>query len=254
MKNILKILFLIGSLLIVVQANERQDNRWIIDAINKEKVLTQQMLKEYAFLGMGNKFGNSQKKLNTHLETFEEVGIELNKHVENPEAKKLLDEIKVQWTPIKEVFLKKPIKKSVAGLQKKIDKLLSKLSTLMKILSSEKSSEVKNIVNISSYQGVIIERMASLYMMKTWGVNDPKFNFKMRESITFFNNSMYNMLENDLTLPKNKKTIKRLMRSFKFFEIMNRSKTKFIPTLIYKKTEQIHKEIREITNRYLEGK
>jgi len=107
------------------------------------------------------------------------------------------------------------------------------------------------MVNISGYQAVIIERMSALYMMKTWGINDPKFNFKMRESITFFNNSLNKLIDSPKTDEENQKTIKLIMRHFKFFEIMNASKTKYIPTLIYAKTNKIHKNIDKITQRYI---
>ena len=256
MKIIIKMMIL-SFLFLSLEAKEEKDIRWAIAAVNHQKVLTQQILKEYAFFGMKNRFKNSKEKLKKHLLNYEEELKDLEVFLaSNDEALKFLKEVRTIWEPVHKTFKNKPKKSEVGELQKKTDKILAKMSGLMKLLLKTSTEGDHEIINISGYQGVIVERMAALYMMKTWGVNDPKFDFKMRESITFFNNSLYKMLDSPLTTSKNKKTIKGVMRTFRFFEIMNRSKTKFIPTLIYSKTRKIHTEIKKITALYIknEGK
>ncbi|MDQ7084149.1 MAG: hypothetical protein Q9M36_04105 [Sulfurovum sp.] len=245
LKNIL-ILVLLSS---AIQAN---DSSTMIHAINQQKVLLQQILKEYAFLGMENHFKNSTKKLETHLKEYTVNFALLEANLKSKDAKVPLKKSHILWSSLKEYFQTTPSKEKVLTLQKETDKLLQLLSILMKTVLTETKNSSSNIVSIAGYQGVIIERMAALYMIKTWGISDPKFNFKMRESITFFNNSLYKMLESPETSPSNQKAVKKVMRSFKFFEIMNRSKTKFIPTLIYSKTSNIHKQIQKITQTYIE--
>ena len=249
---IIKSLSIILLLSFMLNAKESKDTRWTIDAVNQQKVLVQQILKEYAFLGMGNDFKDSKNKLQIHLNEYKSALNELEVFLKDKEAKAHLGEAKKIWQSIEKYFAKKPSKENVILLQKHTDKILAKMSALMKNLLRKNPKGKHDIVSISGYQAVIVERMAALYMLKTWGISDPKFNFKMRESITFFNNSLYKMLESPQTTKSNKKTIQRVMRSFKFFEIMNRSKTKFIPTLIYAKTKRIHIEINKITQAYIE--
>lgn len=253
MKIIIKIMIL-SLFILSLEAKETRDIKWAISAVNNQKVLTQQILKEYAFFGMKNRFKNSKEKLKKHLVNYEEELQELEVFLSsNEEALRYLKEVRTIWEPVNKIFKNKPKKSEVGELQKKTDKILAKMSGLMKLLLKTSTAGHNKIINISGYQAVIVERMAALYMMKTWGVNDPKFDFKMRESITFFNNSLHKMLDSPLTTPKNKKTIKNVMRTFRFFEIMNRSKTKFIPTLIYSKTRKIHTEIKKITALYIEN-
>jgi hypothetical protein len=227
----------------------------MINTVNNQKVLTQQILKEYAFSGMGNNFGNSVNKLNGYIDKYNEEAKALETSLVDADAKKYLAESQALWIPIEKIFREKADKTEVAHLQNETDKILVKMSAIMTILLSKSSESKYTIVNISGYQGVIIERMAALYMMKTWGVSDPKFDFKMKESITFFTNSLHKMLKSNETTLENKKAIERVMRSFNFFEIMNRSHSRFIPTLIYDKTKKIHIEIDNITKSYIkEGK
>ncbi len=251
MKYIVKLLIILGIMTTISNATVTQNNSWAINAINHEKVLTQQILKEYAFFGMKNTYQNSKVNLKEYILIFDKELAELITYFKsNKDATKTLNEIKDIWVPIKKVFEGEPKKSEVEALQKKTDKILSKMSSLMKIILKKSELKRDNIVNISSYQAVIVERMAALYMMKTWGIDDPKFNFKMRESITFFNNSLNKMLNSKLTTPDIKVIVKKIMRTFRFFEIMNRSKRKFIPTLIYSKTTKIHKNIDKITASY----
>jgi hypothetical protein len=224
----------------------------VVDAINQQKVLLQQILKEYAFSGMGNNYKNSKIKLKAHLESYQVKFTQLEKTLKSSKALVALKKSKKIWSDIQKDFKKKASKDKVLILQGKTDKILQEMNTLMTLVLDKKKKGNHDIINISSYQGVIIERMAALYMLKTWGVSDPKFDFKMKESITFFNNSLYKMLESPSTSDTNKQLVKKVMRSFKFFEVMNRSKTKFIPTLIYAKTIKIHKQIKTITQTYIE--
>jgi len=251
MKNIIKSIIMLCTMATITNANVMQGSSLAINTINEEKVLTQQILKEYAFFGMKNSFKNSKANLKKYLSSFDE-GLEmLAMHFKDDnDAMKIINETNAIWSPIEIVFKAEPKQSAVKELQKKTDKILSKMSSLMKILLQKTKSESDNIINISSYQPVIVERMASLYMMKTWGIDDPKFNFKMRESITFFNNSLNKMLNSDKTTPSAKKMVEKVMKSFRFFEIMNRSKRKFIPTLIYSKTTRIHKDLNKITISY----
>lgn len=235
-----------------LEAKSSSDYNWMIDTINHQKILTQQILKEYAFSGMGNTFGNSKESLQKYLNEYEIELVELGKALSDDKAIAYLFEVNKIWEPIKKIFDAPPEKSKVEDLQKKIDKILDRMSKLMRIVLSKSSKEINKIVSISGYQNVIIERMCALYMLKTWGIDDPKFNFKMRESINFFKNSLYKMLNSKQSTPETKIVIEKVMNEFKFFEIMNRSKTKFIPTLIYDKTDKIHKSIRKITKAYIE--
>lgn len=252
MKYLIKSMIIMALFSFALMAKEK-DSRWTIDAVNHQKVLVEQILKEYAFLGMGNNFKDSKNKLQTHLNDYASSLKELEVFlVDEPKAIAYLKEAKLIWAVLKKDFNAKPSKEKVMHLQKQTDKILGNMSGVMKILLAKNAKGKHDILSISGYQAVIVERMAALYMLKTWGISDPKFNFKMRESITFFNNSLHKMLESTETTSSNKKSIEHVMRSFKFFEIMNRSKTKFIPTLIYAKTKKIHIEINKITQAYIE--
>ena len=222
-----------------------------VNTINYQKVLTQEILKEYSFKGMGNHFSNSKDKLSNKLKEYARVSKDLSSMLGDSKSKEYINSSNKIWLSILDIFKAEATKTEVLMLQKKTDKILNELSKLMKLVLSKNNDSRDSIINISGYQGVIIERMSALYMMKTWGINDPKFNFKMRSSVTFFNNSLNKLIDSPKTDIENQKYIKKIMRHFKFFEIMNASKSKYIPTLIYSKTDKIHNNIDKMTQRYI---
>jgi hypothetical protein len=250
MRSLLHTIF--ATLLLFSISLEAQEKKSMVDLVNQQKTLLQQIIKEYAFLGMGNSFQNSNEQLPLHIKSYNENFALLKKELTSKESATILKKSATLWSAIEKDFAQTPSKERVLALQKEADLILQEMSALMREILKTKNTSLQEIINISGYQGVIVERMASLYMIKTWGVDDPKFNFKMRESITFFNNSLHKMLESPHTSQKNRETINKVMRSFQFFEVMNRSKTKFIPTLIYSNTLKISKQIQEITQTYIQ--
>ena len=254
MKNIKNIFIFIIFISIssFLEARSSTDYNWMINTINHQKILTQQILKEYAFLGMGNSFRGSKKSFKEYLKKYDKELKELGEVLLDDKAVEYLYEVNQIWLPIQKTFNSPPKKSEVADLQKRSDKILDRMSKLMRIVLSKSSKEINKIVSISGYQNVIIERMGALYMLKTWGIDDHKFKFKMRESITFFKNSLYKMLNSRYSTPNIKIIIKKVMNDFKKRQIMNRSKTKFIPILIYDKTNEIHTNMNKITRAYIE--
>ena len=97
---------------------------------------------------------------------------------------------------------------------------------------------------------MLSQRMASLYMLKVWGVNDPQFKKKMDASMKLFRDSLDRLMKSDMNTPEITALLKKAEKSFKFFEIMNKSRSKFIPALIYKKSNEILKDMNTATGLY----
>ncbi len=99
---------------------------------------------------------------------------------------------------------------------------------------------------------MLSQRMASLYMLKVWGVKDPKFTQKMDEAMKLFKDSLDKLIGYNKNTAEINTLLNRSKKSFMFFEFMNKSKSKFIPSLIYKKSDDILKDMNKATNLYTE--
>jgi len=97
---------------------------------------------------------------------------------------------------------------------------------------------------------MLSQRMASLYMLKVWGIDDSQFKVKMDKSMALFSDSLAYLMKSDMNTAEITTLLKKAKRSFMFFEIMNRSSSKFIPALIYKKSNDILKDMNTVTGLY----
>jgi hypothetical protein len=87
-------------------------------------------------------------------------------------------------------------------------------------------------------------------MLKVWGIDDPRFKTKMTEAMDLYRESLEKLKRSEMSTAEIMVLLKRSERAFKFFEIMNRSSSKFIPSLIYKKSNDMLKDMNTATGLY----
>ncbi len=250
LKKITILLFISLFIYNPASATELKNLSEAVDMAGKQRMFTQKMLKNYAMIGMNNTFGNPKEDLKNITDEFENH-IELLYNFTKDEAvKKSIKEVKKVWTPIKQTLSLTPNKESAEKLQEDLEILLKTTDNTTKLFAKLTDKHYGEIINISGRQRMLSQRMASLYMLKVWGVDDPKFTQKMKETMTLFKTSLDKLLLYDKNTPEITKLLNKTQRSFKFFEFMNKSSTKFIPSLIYKKSNEILKDMNRATNLY----
>lgn len=221
-----------------------------VDVAGKQRMFTQRMLKDYAMVGLQNDFGNPQQDLKDTMEEFSqnlESLIAFNKESATNES---LTKVKALWTPIREQLQSSPLKENAAKLQEDLETLLAQANDATALFAKQTGKESGNIINISGRQRMLSQRMASLYMLKVWGIDDPKFQEKMDKSMTLFSTSLDTLMKSDMNTPEINALLSNVKKSYMFFEIMNKSKSKFIPALIFKKSNEILKDMNTVTGLY----
>ncbi len=223
-----------------------------VDIAGKQRMFTQRMLKDYAMVGMKNSFGNADEDLNNTISEFDDHLHALHDYTKNSEIKKSTKKVEEIWLPIKKVLETPPSKNKVVKLQENLELLLSVTNDTTGLFAKETGKESGKIVDISGRQRMLSQRMASLYMLKVWGIDDDKFKEKMKSSMQLFKSSLEELQKSELNTAEINKLLTKVERSFMFFEVMNKSSNIFIPSLIYKKSNDILNNMNKATQCYVD--
>ena len=222
-----------------------------VDIAGKQRMFTQRMLKDYAMIGMENSFNNPDKDLKEIISKFENHLESLHDYTKNKKIIKSTQRVKNLWIPIKKILQKSPKKEQALQLQDSLEHLLQASDTTTHLFAKETGEEAGIIIDMSGRQRMLSQRMASLYMLKVWGIKNKYFQNKMDKSMELFETSLKHLQNSKLNTKEITTLLKQVENSFTFFKIMNKTSDIFIPTLIYKKSNDILKNMNIITGKYV---
>ncbi len=250
-KKIKMSLVTISMLASSVSAIEITSPAHAVDIAGKQRMFTQRMLKDYAMVGMGNTFGKPEEDLKKISSDFQDYMKSLASYTKSDEIKKSIAKVEVLWIPLNKTLLETPSKEKVEKLQVDLDALLKAADETTKLFAKESGKASGDIVNKSGRQRMLSQRMAGLYMLKVWAVEDPQFKTKLDDAMKLFKDSLAQLEKSDLNTDEIKALLVKVKRSFMFFEMMSKSKSKFVPTLIYKKSNDILVNMNKATHKYV---
>jgi len=253
MIKVIKISLLTATMLVgTLSAIEITSNTDAINIAGKQRMFTQRMLKNYAMIGMNNTYGNPSEDLKKITSNFDDSISSLENYTKSDEIKKSLENIKTLWKPVKKLLTDTPSKDKVEKLQVDLDTLLKASDDTTKLFTKVSKAKSNETINISGKQRMLSQRMASLYMLKVWDVKDPQFKTKLDASMKQFKDSLEKLQKTSINTDEINKLLVDVKKSFMFFEIMNKkNSTKYIPTLIYKKSNDILKNMDNVTKQYV---
>ena len=222
-----------------------------VDIAGKQRMFTQRMLKDYAMIGIGNTFGKPGEDLKKISNDFQDHMESLAAYTKSDEVKKSIEKVEALWTPLKQTLSEAPSKEKVEKLQVDLDDLLKAADDTTKLFAKESGKASGETVNKAGRQRMLSQRMASLYMLKVWEVEDPQFKTKLDDAMKLFKTSLAELEKSSLNTDEIKTLLAKVKRSFMFFEMMSKSKSKFVPTLIYKKSNDILVNMNSATQKYV---
>jgi len=226
----------------------------IHQAVNEsglQRMLTQRMLKEYVMIAMNSTFDNPQEGLKRDIELFDKNLEELSKFAKNSKIKDSLAKEKSIWEEVKKLLLLPSSKDRVEAIDEKLDELLKVADHTTKLFKKESGKKDDEIIDISGRQRMLSQRMAAHYMLKVLGVISKEDDKELQDAIKLFDDSLKVLTKSKLNTPEITEKLNSVQKDFTFFKVMGKSNSNFIPSLIYRKSNSILKEMNNITELYV---
>ncbi len=216
------------------------------------RMLTMRVLQEYAMVGMKNHYKNPQEALQKDMQTLEDGLQMLIESLKDDESKEDFSQaslLKAQQgiQEAKKLLGQAPSERSAMEFWKALDQVRDGLNRSLVHLSQMvyPDDDVVQGIMYANRLSTIAQRFGALYLYKVWGFGE---ELHAKEQLAFLNqffpDTIENVQESAEELPeKEQKEVQKLLdgvkRNLSFFAIMGKSSRRFVPTLIYSKSEKI---------------
>ncbi|MCI5166962.1 MAG: hypothetical protein D3903_12930 [Candidatus Electrothrix sp. GM3_4] len=207
------------------------------------------ILKDYALVGMGVEYHDPAKDLKENLELIEKEIKDLEGHKQNEKLAAEIMEIEESWHAIKPEFEKTPDKSKMHDLRVMVEKFTDRCEEIAEDIAKDTGIKGEHDVVLVAELGMESQRLAALYLMKSWGVTDPDYEEEVKEIVAQTEKIYKELMEADekLVSKEIKEQLKKVEKDFIAFSVMATSKSgRFMPSAAEKMASKIFQEFRTI--------
>ena len=226
-----------------------------VNKAGKQRMITQRIMKDYALVGMNIEVGDPATDLSNLITEFDSNLKTLKEVSGNKVFSDSLVQVEKLWIPIKATLKISPNEKAAPKLQKDLDALLDACNKSTNLIAGNASNEKLNIINLSGKQRMLSQRMAALYMLKAWKVDDGNFQKKLHSAMDEFSAAHKTLVSSSFSNTEIKTLLKKVKKAYMWFEMMGKSKSnRVIPALINRSANSILADMDKVTNLYTSSK
>lgn len=222
----------------------------IIKISREQEVLVPKIVKNYIMIGMKNSYNNPKNRINMVVNKFEDNIQKLDDFATSKAAFINTENIYKEWDILKSVLNKTKSKNEYKNLIKVSIRLGNLCKKTTQLYTMQTGVTLGELIDSTTNIEVTSQKMAVLYLLKSWGESNQNIPIKMNTAIESFEKSVAKLENYKFNTADMKKALNTINRSFMYFKIMDKLDDKAIPALIYKKSNEIFVDAQRLSHLY----
>ncbi len=217
-----------------------------------QRMLSQRIAKSYLMLGQRVSVQEATKQRETSIALFESNLKELKAYAPTPEMNEGLKKVETVWMGYKKRVLQTPSREEALTVIRQSDEVLKLSESVVKMVQEYSKVSSARLVNISGRQRMLSQRIAKLYLTKSWGLTYEGLDQDLTTAINDYENALAELTASPLNTDEIKQGLGKVQGIWKFsksgFALSNENL--YVPTAIANTTENLLKHMQAITKQY----
>lgn len=192
------------------------------------------------------------KQRETSIALFESNLKELKAYAPTPEMNEGLKKVETVWMGYKKRVLQTPSREEALTVIRQSDEVLKLSESVVKMVQEYSKVSGARLVNISGRQRMLSQRIAKLYLTKSWGLTYEGLDQDLTTAINDYENALAELTASPLNTDEIKQGLGKVQGIWKFsksgFALSNENL--YVPTAIANTTENLLKHMQAITKQY----
>ena len=248
MKKLFTILAVM-AITITVMAQNKHDLH-VLKIAGDQRVVTQEMIKDYFSLGAEVEHEMARHEIDEGIALFEENLFEFEDYESTEALTAAFDKIEELWTPMRTILVEEPdVNKGPALIEHSTDLLIAS-DALLTLLENQIGNTESGLVNLSSREEVLVERMAMLYVAKYWGVDYPGIDDAFFAAKSEFEDDLNKLVKAETNTPHITKSLQKIVSEWEFSKKALHFEGELSPSIIFASTHIIMKRMSKVTDMY----
>ena len=222
-----------------------------INQAGRQRMLTQRIVKSYCQMGQDVRYLVAEEDMAKATALFEEQLRNLKEYATAAPIQRTLGRVERLWRPVKEIATAEVSRDQAESLRALAEKLLAAAHQVVLQLERQSGTSQGHLVNISGRQRMLTQRMGNLYLLRSWGFDNPRYEADYNKAMAEFDAALKELMAAPENTPEIDAELKKVAQNWAMFKLGNRGgKDHFVPALVVRMLDKILVQMNRITGMY----